>query len=40
MQHTIHIRDELVLEAHLNADAPRILLRRIDAPDGQLCGTM
>ena len=28
MHHTIHIRDELVLEAHLDADEPHILLRR------------
>ena len=30
---TIHIRDELVLEAHLDADEPHILLRREDEPD-------
>ncbi len=32
MQPTIHIRDELVLEAHLDADEPHILLRREGEP--------
>ena len=32
MQHTIHIRDELVLEAHLDAGEPHILLRREGEP--------
>ena len=28
MQPTLHVRDELVLAAHLDADEPHILLRR------------
>lgn len=32
MQNLIHIRDELVLEAHLDADGPHILLRREGEP--------
>ncbi|MBN1247495.1 MAG: hypothetical protein JXC32_07535 [Anaerolineae bacterium] len=28
MQHTIYIRDELVLRAHLEGDSPHTLLRR------------
>ena len=32
MRPTIHIRDELVLEAHLEADEPHILLRREGEP--------
>jgi hypothetical protein len=32
VQPTIHIRDELVLEAHLDADEPHILLRREGRP--------
>lgn len=33
MQHAIHIRDELILDAHRNADALHILLRRAGEPD-------
>ena len=32
MQSLIHIRDELVLEAHLDADEPHTLLRREGEP--------
>ena len=32
MQSTIHIHDELILEAHLDADEPHILLRREGEP--------
>jgi hypothetical protein len=32
MQPTIHLRDELVPEAHLDADEPHILLRREGEP--------
>ena len=32
MQHTITIRDELVLEAHPEGGSPHILLRRVGEP--------
>ena len=32
MQHLIYIRDELVLQAHFDADEPHILLRREGEP--------
>ena len=32
MYQTIHIQDELALEAHLDADEPHILLRREGEP--------
>jgi hypothetical protein len=32
VQHTIYIRDELVLEAHLDADTPHILISRAGEP--------
>ena len=33
MQHTIYIRDELILEANFDTEAPHILLKRAGEPD-------
>ena len=36
MQHTIYIRDELVLDAHPEGDRPHVLVRREGEP-GSVC---